>query len=242
MTNLLTDPFGQQVLDYYNGHENFLFVERDDSLLEASSGNFYFMDYPDWVKSEQQAIKHANGRILDVGCGPGRHAIYLQQKGFDVTAIDSSPLTIDVCKKRGIKNVQIGNIENLGELVTNKYGTILLLGNNLGLLQNKKEAPRLLEQLCRITTDNAIIIAESSDPNKINDPFYQTYFKHNSEKGKLRGEVKIRIRYKNIIGPWFYYLYLSPRELRGILKGTGWRLGELFRNDPSPQYFAIIHK
>jgi len=240
MTNLLTDPFGQQVSDYYNGHENFLFVERDDGLLEATSGDFYFTDYPDWTKSEQLAIKNANGRILDIGCGPGRHAIYLQQKGFDITAIDSSSLIINVCKKRGIKNVQTGNIENLDELTTKEYDTILLMGNNLGLLQNKKKAPELLKKMYKITTDNAIIIAESSDPCYINDPFYQTYFKHNTEKGKLQGEVKIRIRYKNIIGPWFYYLYLSPGELKNVLKGTGWKLGEIFRNDS--QYFAIIHK
>lgn len=31
-----------------------------------------------------------NDRILDMGCGRGRHAIYLNQKGFNVTGIDLS--------------------------------------------------------------------------------------------------------------------------------------------------------
>lgn len=30
-------------------------------------------------------------RVLDLGCGPGRHAVPLAFKGFDVTAVDASP-------------------------------------------------------------------------------------------------------------------------------------------------------
>ena len=34
----------------------------------------------------------ARGRVLDIGAGDGRDSIYLVEKGFDVTAVDASPL------------------------------------------------------------------------------------------------------------------------------------------------------
>ncbi len=37
-------------------------------------------------------------RILEVGCGNGRDAAYLASMGFEVTAVDTSPAAIDLCK------------------------------------------------------------------------------------------------------------------------------------------------
>ena len=41
------------------------------------------------------ASKLRPGRALDVACGPGRHAIWLAQRGWHVTAVDSSSTAID---------------------------------------------------------------------------------------------------------------------------------------------------
>ncbi|MEO0312309.1 MAG: hypothetical protein RIQ89_1966 [Bacteroidota bacterium] len=40
-----------------------------------------------------------NDRVLDMGCGKGRHSIYLNEKGFDVTAFDLSISNIKYCKQ-----------------------------------------------------------------------------------------------------------------------------------------------
>lgn len=37
--------------------------------------------------------------MLDMGCGKGRHAKYLAEKGFDVTGLDLSPNAIEAAKK-----------------------------------------------------------------------------------------------------------------------------------------------
>ncbi|HDO42228.1 MAG TPA: methyltransferase domain-containing protein [Candidatus Bathyarchaeota archaeon] len=56
---------------------------------------------------EQEAMKFIRGRVLDIGCGAGRHSIYLQNKGFNVIGIDISPLAIKVCRLRGLKKAEI---------------------------------------------------------------------------------------------------------------------------------------
>ena len=36
-------------------------------------------------------MRMVRGRVLDIGCGAGRFALYLQGKGLDVTGIDLAP-------------------------------------------------------------------------------------------------------------------------------------------------------
>lgn len=41
-------------------------------------------------------------RILDIGCGPGSHALSMQQRGFDVAAWDAAPDFVDMARAKGI--------------------------------------------------------------------------------------------------------------------------------------------
>jgi 2-polyprenyl-3-methyl-5-hydroxy-6-metoxy-1,4-benzoquinol methylase len=53
---------------------------------------------------EQKALKLSKGKVLDIGAGAGSHSLYLQnERNLDVTALDISPKSIEVCKLRGIK-------------------------------------------------------------------------------------------------------------------------------------------
>ncbi|MFF3870893.1 class I SAM-dependent methyltransferase [Streptomyces sp. NPDC001978] len=42
----------------------------------------------------------APGRALDLGCGPGRNAIHLASLGFEVDAVDLSPVAVDWARER----------------------------------------------------------------------------------------------------------------------------------------------
>jgi ubiquinone/menaquinone biosynthesis C-methylase UbiE len=48
-------------------------------------------------------------KILDLGCGTGRHAIFLAQNGFYVQADDLSPTGIEIARKKA-KSLKISNI------------------------------------------------------------------------------------------------------------------------------------
>jgi tellurite methyltransferase len=38
------------------------------------------------------------GRALDIACGPGRHSVWLAERGWDVTGVDSSQVALDLLK------------------------------------------------------------------------------------------------------------------------------------------------
>jgi 2-polyprenyl-3-methyl-5-hydroxy-6-metoxy-1,4-benzoquinol methylase len=38
-------------------------------------------------------------RVLDLGCGPGRHSIFLAERGFSVTAVDNAPTALEMLER-----------------------------------------------------------------------------------------------------------------------------------------------
>jgi len=53
-------------------------------------------------------------QILDIGCGPGKHARMMQQQGFAVTARDASPEFVELARKSGL-HAEVGTFASLTE-------------------------------------------------------------------------------------------------------------------------------
>ena len=182
----------------------------------------------------------AKGRVLDIGCGAGRHSIYLQRRGLDVLGVDNSPLAIKVSKLRGLKNAEIMSIEDVG-FKPNSFDTIVMMGNNFGLFGSFRSAQKLLAKFHKMTSKTARIIADTIDPYETDNPDHLEYHKRNKEIGRMGGQVRVRVRFQKYVGRWFDYLMVSKEEMKQLLKGTGWRIGKFIDSDSS-QYVAIIEK
>jgi len=238
----MEDAYGQELWAYFNGKASFEIVERDDGFFDVSLGpELYFSSYEQWSEAEKKALEFVKGRVLDIGCGAGRHSLYLQEKGFDVLGIDNSPLALKVCKLRGLRKAKLMPIEELN-FPPNSFDTVLMLGCNFGLFGSPKKAKRILKKLHKITSENAIIIAETRDPYKTNNPFHLQYHELNRRRGRMPGQMKIRIRFQKYATKWFDYLLVSKEEMKQILEGTGWKVKQFIESENTPNYIAIIEK
>jgi SAM-dependent methyltransferase len=239
------DAFGHEMYDYFSSGMRSTrlaeIIEREDGYIETSGGPAaYFTEYRKWPPEEKKALRYARGRVLDIGCGAGRHALYLQEKGLDVVGIDNSPLAIEVCKKRGLKHTEVISINQVSSRL-GIFDTVLMLGNNFGLFGSYQGAKRLLKKISRITTKKARIITTSNDVYKTDNPVHLEYHERNRKRGRMAGQLRLRVRYLQYASPWFYYLIVSPEEMEDILDGTGWRLSRII-DSVGAYYVAVIEK
>lgn len=241
--NKQRDAYGAELMAVYRGGKNIPeIVEREDRLISTSNWPArYIGEYSTWAPPEKQAMRLVKGRVLDVGCGAGRHSLYLQKKGFEVTGIDNSPGAIKVCKLRGHKKARLMSITDIHRFKKNSFDTIIMMGNNFGLFGGYKQARRLLKQMHRITSAEGQIIAETIDPYSTTDPLHKAYQRFNRRRGRMGGQIRIRIRHNKIIGPWFDYLLVSKTEMKKIVQGAGWMIARIFE-DKGPGYTVVLKK
>jgi cyclopropane fatty-acyl-phospholipid synthase-like methyltransferase len=236
------DAFGHMLLDHLNGQQAVEIIEREDGFIFASMEcKRYFSEYQDWEHVEQEAMRWlVPGRLLDLGCGAGRVALYLQDHGHEVVGIDVSPLAIDVCRRRGLKDARLLSITQVGREL-GVFDTILMMGNNWGLMANRKRARWLLRRFYAMTSPGARIIAASNDIYQTESSYHLAYHAYNRERGRMAGQIRMRVRYLVYRSDRSDYLMVSRDEMQSILEGTGWHVVK-FLDSSGPAYAGILEK
>jgi SAM-dependent methyltransferase len=214
------DAFGQMLLDG-TGSE---IVERDDGFISAAMLD-YLAPVHRWAAVERRALRWVRGRALDVGVGAGRVALELQARGHDVVAVDISPGAVRVARRRGVIDVRQLAFQDLDESL-GRFDTLVMFGNNFGLFGSRAEARRMLRRLRPFVRR---IVAASTDPYATDDPAHLAYQERNRVRGRLPGQLRLRVRYRELVGPWFEYLIVSPDEMAELVAGTGWTIRHRLR-------------
>jgi SAM-dependent methyltransferase len=226
----MSDPYGAMLVDAVEdrafGQE---IIERDDGFFDTSTIDYYLAPVRRWDAVERRALRYVRGRVLDVGCGAGRVALELQTRGREVVAIDPSPGAVEVTRRRGVRDVRLMRLEDVDASLGN-FGTVLLYGNNFGFFGSRSKGRRLLRRL-RPLADR--IVAGSTDVSRTDDPVHLAYQRRNRRRGRMPGQRRLRVRYRNLVGPWFDFLQVSPDELSDLIDGTGWGIKRLVRDDGS---------
>ncbi len=203
--------FGNALLDYQAGQysediKTFSSLDEEDYIPLP----YLFRNFDEMPFLEQKALELAKGTVLDIGCGAGNHALYLQQKGFKVTALDNSKGAIQVCRERGVlKTVQSTVLAYSGI----KFDTLLLLMNGIGLAGNLDDLGDFLGHLKSLLQPNGQVLLDSSDIiymfNQDEDGGYWV-----PENGRYYGEVTFIMAYKEQKSKAFPWLYLDYNTLQ----------------------------
>ena len=242
------DAFGAMLLACHEAgaaaNAVFELIERDDGFIDPMDTAFYFTAPDQWGAMDHWAatqVVERGGRALDVGAGAGRHALYLQERGVEVVALDVSPLASEVCRRRGVQRVFTGSVFDLIAAGGEPFDAFLLMGNNLGLLGGAEHAPRFLGALAAVARPGAMLVGGGMDPYRTTNELHVAYHARNRALGRMGGQIRMRVRHKDLASDWFDYLFTTVDELRGLLEGTAWRLEHVERQPPdSPGYVALL--
>ncbi|MFL5924285.1 MAG: class I SAM-dependent methyltransferase [Gaiellaceae bacterium] len=236
------DAYGRLVLDYLETGDGIEIVERDGGFIGASrlGPAAYFAPFRRWPKAERAAMRLVRGRVLDVGCGAGRVALHLQERGHEVVGIDVSPLAVEVAKRRGANDVRLLPVTKVGPSL-GRFDTFVMYGSNFGLVGGARRAPWLLRRFGAIASDGARILAGSTNPYTTDNPEHLAYHRRNRSRGRMGGQLRIRIRHGTYKTPWFDYLLASPEEMADLAQGTGWELTRVI-GEGEPFYVGVLER
>ena len=220
------DPIGQAILDYTQSKKKAEIIVSsdlcDDDVIDVP---YLFRSWKDMPSIKKKAINACNGKTLDIGAGAGAHSIVLKEKGLDVTALEPSEGATSYLKNLGLKTIQ-GRIE---DLANQKYDTLLLMMNGLGLAGSLENLPTFLNHLKSLLNPDGKIICDSTD----------IIYLYQEEDGSMwmdlnaayYGNFKFQMKYKDHQTEWFDWLYIDFARLQDICEEVGLSLKLLYEED-----------
>ena len=241
---ILKDIFGKALLDYYHTHfKNSTPDEKSEDIITWTNISeedvlplaYLFRSYDNMPELEQLALNRCEGKVLDVGCGAGNHALYLQQKGCDVKGIDVSKGAIEVCRLRGVQKLEHTSILDLKET----FDTILLVMNGTGIFQTLENTYIYLSHLKTLLNPNGQVLIDSTD----------ILYMYQDENGNLEqdlpesyyGELDYFYSYKGEEEYGIKWLYLDFDRLQSIANEVGLNCEMLYEGELSEYLARLTH-
>lgn len=148
MTNWIQDWFGSEyycmLYKHRDAEEAKLFLNNLIALLKLSPGE----------------------KILDCGCGRGRHSVCLSKKGFQVTGIDISEKNISDAKQEENENLsfRIHDMRNI--LYENHYDAALNLFTSFGYFENDSENNKVIQSTACSLKKNGWLVLDYMNAEK----------------------------------------------------------------------------
>jgi len=233
----MKDLMGQAIHDYYyNNNPEDLQTETSISELDEMPVAYLFRKFEEMNALEQKALSLCRGKVLDIGAGAGSHSLYLQnEKGLDVTALDISPKSIEICKARGLQEAVCGNMLQFPE---QEFDTIVLLMNGTGIFQSLQVIDIYLKKLYSLLDKNGQILIDSTDI---------IYMFDADEDGGVYipaegyyGELDYIVHYKGQSEDPIKWLYLDFNTLKNAAEHNGFRIEKVLQEEDS--YLAKLTK
>ncbi len=230
------DVFGKAIADFYHTQleetiQTFSSLDEEDVLPVA----YLFRDHRAMPALEKAALSACKGSVLDIGCGAGSHSLYLASKGHKVTALDSSPGAIDICRQRGLQKVIQSDF---WDYHGGTFDTLLLLMNGIGLVGKLSKLDVFFKKIKELLNPGGQVLFDSSDI------IYM--FEKTEDGGYLvpsdipyYGEVRFVAQYKDLKSDPFDWLYLDFNTLSKAAQFHGFQC-DLVRKGSHYDYLAKL--
>lgn len=228
------DPLGLVLEDYENGDLEAA-LEVDNSVQEGErlSAAYFYRNPKEAEALERDLLERCVGKVLDIGAGAGTHALYLQEKGLDVTALDVSKTAVDIMQKRGLLRAYHADVFTWTK---GPYDTLLMLMNGIGIVGTLKGLHTFFEHAQKLLVPGGQILLESTD----------ILYAYTDESGIIEvpgdhyyGEIMYQMHYKGQSGARYPWLYLDPATLVLYAEQAGYQC-EILRQESTHNYSARL--
>jgi SAM-dependent methyltransferase len=221
------EPHGRAIRDYFDGDEDArLIVHSSLGEHDELPVSVFFRGAAEFFPFERAALALCRGRVLDVGAGTGVHALYLQNRGQDVCAIDVLPDAIDIMRERGVRDVRLARID---EIEDERFDTVLMMMNGIGILGTLEGLDRFLSDASRLLEPGGQILLDSGPGRLVGEAGDAAIAVPVDDSG-YPGEAWIELEYRGEKGPPFRELYADSETLCEAARANGWVCEIVFRD------------
>jgi SAM-dependent methyltransferase len=208
--------------------ETELIYEQEDGSSYREDAAVYFTGPDSWFGPDVLACAQVRGRVLDIGCGAGRHALAIARSGHQVVGLEPSADAVAVARRRGV-DARLGSLPDppagLGT-----FDTFLLLGASLALLTTYPRPTVALARLAERANPGAQLLGSD-----VAVPAAAPAVSH----------LRVRARHRDEQTEWSAWEggepYVAPERLADVVAGSGWHVEEIrFTDDAGMEYLARL--
>ncbi len=229
------DPMGTAISDFYaKGRAGRLRVFSPQFDEDEIPVKTLFRTFSEMPLLEQTALTLAEGKILDVGAGSGCHTLALKEMGKEATAIDISPLSVEVMQSEGIQAYQVDLFDSH---FVGQFDTILMLMNGSGIIGKLKNMGAFFERMRHLLAPQGCILMDSSDLRYLFEDEDGSMLIDLA--GDYYGELEFTMQYKQVKGKSFDWLYVDFDTLSYYASQFGFK-AEKIREGEHYDYLARL--
>jgi SAM-dependent methyltransferase len=230
-------PYEAAMLAFHRGDHDAQIVVYDDFERDEAPIAYFFRGPDEFPRVKRVALDLCRGRVLDVGAGSGCHSLALQERGFEVTAIETLPGLVKILKDRGVRDARLASWQNLD---AEPYETILLLMNGLGLAETLVGLEFFLRDIRRLLRPGGRILADSTDVRVRLDPRSAELETLYRPDGRYIGDLHFQLEFDGRKGGPFPQLYVDAETLIQHAAKQGWNCEIACPPDEYGNYLAQL--
>jgi SAM-dependent methyltransferase len=223
------EPHARALRDFFGGDRGAtIIVHSSLGEHEELPVAIFFRAPEDFFPFERAALPLCRGRVLDVGAGTGVHALYLQDQGFEVCAIDVLPEAVEIMRSAGVRDARLADV---WEFEDEPFDTILMMMNGIGILGTLDGLDRFLSEVPRLLRPDGQIVLDSGPARVVGEPGDAAVELALAGDETYHGEAWITLEYKGEKGPPFRELYADSETLAQHATGAGFACEVVFRDE-----------
>ena len=177
-------------------------------------------------------------RILDVGCGPGRHSHELARRGFLVHGIDISQAFIDLATANAVEGSSFERMDARAMTFESEFDVaICLCQGAFGLMTAGGHDIDVLTGIRRALKANGTLALSA-----FNAYFAVKYFEEavfDAASGVNHEKTEVRNQDGEVLGADLWTGCYTPRELRLMLEKAKMNVRDIFSVDPGAYANAV---